>query len=1064
MPRRSPAPSAPAAAAPAPPTPRDTPPPALLAALEAVTRAHPVARKRFLAPELNFGRECLAALARRLGGWVGWESATLRSIADELAFVAMHERGCRVAGDIELGALVQAALDRAIAAERVSGRLTSLRGSVGFARALRDAVMELRIADVTPAQLAAVAEAGSPAAQLPAILEEYERLLHAANLADPAAVFALALESFAREAPYVLDGVTVVSPVVPCRGIPGRLLERIVEHGARLLPIEPLAGIDVPASLVAGRASREDPSGTPRALLAWVGATAPPPDEMVDRTLASVDVFAAASPADELVEVLRRAVAEGWRLDDIEIATTDSDAYGIALDAISRRLEMGATMLRGIPLARTRLGRALVRWRAWLADGLPADVLREALEAGELRSPDEGMPAAALARRLRELRIGWGRTRYERAIARLGDARAAESLRPYSDEAPEALEKRRAWRRREESALRALLAELLDAAPVAPERGATDQPVVAPAVLARGTLRWIALVPVHGPAETMLVERLTTRLEELARIGVDAMPFSGALAVLEEAIGDVRAWPHLTSERSPWVSAGGVPHLTDAAHAGITGRPRIFVVGLDADRTRGASGQDPMLPDDVRRALGDGRLPTRAERREEEAFRLANALAGLRGRVTLSYATRGAADGREAGPSAVLLHAWRLTSGNPEASFQDLREALRPPACAVPGAMRLDRRDAWLGAIGEGALLLDGEAVVREAHPLLDAGLRAVAAAEGEAAGAYHGLVAAAAGRHDPRQQAGRALSPSSLEKLAACPLAWFYGRALGVRAPDDPDYDPERWLDHLRRGSLLHEVFERFARDWGERREALHGDEAAEALLAILRETIDAYREEDPPASLSVFEAECAALERDTLGFLAMERELSRDGARWLHVELAFGFDGATSRYELPDGEALQVLGRIDRVDEMPDGTLRVVDYKTGSSLPYTRRHSGAFGGGRRLQPAIYASAVGALLGRTVSEFQYRFPTERGAHEVISFRSDDLLPAARLVTELLEHLRHGQFVPTNDSNDCRFCDYRDICRVSDGQFNKLESPRAKWAKEHGPALDVYRDMIRRRG
>src|SRR5688500_17641524 len=87
----------------------------LLASLLHATERHPTARKLLLAPDINFARELLLALARRSGGWIGWEAANLRGIAELLAFAPLSRASLRAGGDIEIGALVNAALDATIA-------------------------------------------------------------------------------------------------------------------------------------------------------------------------------------------------------------------------------------------------------------------------------------------------------------------------------------------------------------------------------------------------------------------------------------------------------------------------------------------------------------------------------------------------------------------------------------------------------------------------------------------------------------------------------------------------------------------------------------------------------------------------------------------------------------------------------------------------------------------------------------------------------------------------------------------------------------------------------------
>jgi len=53
--------------------------------------------------------------------------------------------------------------------------------------------------------------------------------------------------------------------------------------------------------------------------------------------------------------------------------------------------------------------------------------------------------------------------------------------------------------------------------------------------------------------------------------------------------------------------------------------------------------------------------------------------------------------------------------------------------------------------------------------------------------------------------------------------------------------------------------------------------------------------------------------------------------------------------------------------VDRLPDGTLRIIDYKTGSDYGYApSTKEGPLKGGRRMQAALYAHAAGVLLGAT--------------------------------------------------------------------------------------------------
>jgi ATP-dependent helicase/nuclease subunit B len=1010
----------------------------LLRSLEALDRSHPTDRKRLVGPDVNFGRELLVALARRTGGWVGWESTTLGGIARALAWVPLAEQGIRVAGDVTINALVNQALERTIAAGLVQGTFAALAPGLGFRRALLDTLLELRTAGVSADDVRKGATPGSPAADLPAVITEYERLLSEHALADVPMVFGTAIAAFDREAPFVLDGVIALAPTRQPRGLPGMLHALLVARGAITLDA----------------------------------------DDAADGVLHdSVDAsfFAAATPSDELREICRRVVAEGVRWDDVEIVATDPDVYGIALDALGQRIGVGATMLQGIPLARTRMGRALDRWLGWLDDGLSADALRQALEAGELALLEGELPSTALSRELRMLRLGWGRARYEAAIRDLGGGVMVARMKRREDESDDEFVERRASRARTCAALERLLVALLAVTPAVPERGSAVPVRSTCASLASATLGWLALCPAHGLAEAATVANLRERLSELAAVDDPETSWSSALATLRESLADLRAWPLVTSERKPWSAAGGMPHLTTTTHAGTTGRRRIFVVGLDADRTSGMGRQDPLLPDAARRVIAPRCLVTSTERRDETSRMLVRALAALRGRVTMSYATRASLDGREAGPSPLMLQAWRSASGDPVASYETLREALRPSASAVPsrddhgellGVLSIDARDVWLDAMSDGSLLLDGTTSVRAAFPVLAAGLDAHDIANGDVLTAWHGLVPEAGKVLDPAAQRAREISPSSLESLASCPLKWFYRYGLSLYPVQDPEYDEDVWLGPLNRGALLHEVFEAFTREYHDRQSEIADDAASRRMKSIVAAAIATWRDSEPPPSESVFDIERSEIDQAASAFLQMERDrlAAGDRGRWIAFELAFGRGAAAGPFTLPDGEVLLTNGRADRVDEMPDGTLRVIDYKTGKATNFARGSRIApFNGGRQLQPAIYSAAVEALMKQPVSTFEYRFPTARGGNEIVAYSADELHGVGDIISGLLGHVHAGEFIPTTDAGDCGYCDYQEVCRASRGKYNRTDSPRADWAAAHADGLEEYASMLARR-
>lgn len=1019
-----------------------------LAHLKQIDGSWPMARKMLVGPDLGWGRELLCTLARDTGGWVGWEAVTPKMLATELAFTLISDVGHRAGTDLEIEAVSEAALDVAIAEGALQGSLAALAQRPGIRAAVHDAIQNLRMSGLGVDQVAARAPAGTTATDLARILSHYVRILREQKLMDPANIFEFALEEFEDEAPYVLPPLVLVAGDLSLRGLRGQFVQKLLLKGA--------VGLD------SEQTSMDDPQLT-------VAFRSPLHPVMELEARSAPKLFAATTPAIELREALRRALAGGFAWGDVEIAATDEDRYGIELEALTSHLGIPCTFRNGVPFARSRTGRAVSRFLAFLAEGLPVDLLRAALEAGELASPDPLVTPARMASRLRELKVGWGRERLEKARHDLATL-TTERIRQREDESAEAFDARVAQWKTESAALATLLGNMLELLPPVPERGDFSEVRVTPADLARAVRLYLAMLfqpevaDATARADQHLSQRLVARLAQVESLGSKLTTFAGALTEVNAVLEDLRAWPELRPG-SAGSSAGDAIHFTALSHAGLTGRRATFVVGLDADRVSGARVQDALLPDGVRHALDPEALPSLAARQEENAWKVGRALARLTGAVTLSYSVRGSDTGSATGPSHLLLDAWRRAEDNDALDYESLRAHLGEPVSAVPSRDRdcLDGRDAWLGAISDGSLLLDGSAQVRDGFPALDRGLRLRTELAASTFGPVHGLIADPAGL-DPTAST-RPVSASQLETLARCPLAWLYRYGMGIRPPDEPEYNADAWLSSAERGSLLHEVYEQVGREYQGRRAELESMAARKRVEAIAQERINAWREEVPPPSESVFLAESEEIRRAAVEFRSCEIEdYERTGAEPFEFEKGVEYRDAVP---FPVGDrSLMVYGRIDRVDRLPDGTLRVVDFKTGSARAYQDPNGGGpFHGGRHLQAGIYASIAEQQLGATVDRFEYRFPTLKGGNHVARFPREDLTRTADVVGSLLEHPRTGQFVPTSMKQDCTFCDAAPICRVKVGGHYKVESaPRADWAAEHAGTLAAFDGMNQRRG
>lgn len=1031
--------------------------PSLVSALAEAAAAHPYARKLLISRRQGEGREVLRALTSSGTAWIGFEVTTPWQLAQALVGDKLAARGLRVIDEFDQAALLDESIDAVLS--RADGRLATLAEGAGLRRSIANAVQALRLAGIDGAALARTRfRDEDKRVQLSRILTAYERLMDRRDLTDRAGVFRLAVASLAVHEVGVADAIVYLMPGQLERGLSGQLLSVLVEQGATVLPAPIVFGLPAPAMMVRGEKISQATQSSSRTRLAWLHdvRNAPPL-----RATGDLSLFAASSMRAELREVLRRTIGMGLRWDQIEILATDPVAYGVALDELAQRLGIPVSYAAGLPTSRTRPGRAVAKYLEWIQQDFPSDILRGMLERGDIAPKSGDVTGVALARRLRRMKIGRGRARYDAALTR---AARALSLPPRDDDerTPEEIAQARVEERAVIEGLQSIIEPLHAATPELPGRFDDASATVEPASLARGVIALLSVVPLTTSVDHTAYDKLTARLERFAATATRATTMDAAVSILVSKLDERVPAPDAIGG-APWSSAGSHIHLTDLEQGGHTGRAATFIVGLDAVRFPGTGVQDALLVDDDRRRIsedtaGSG-LPTASERVEEKRYALAMLLSRLEGTVTLSYSTWDAVEGRAIPPAAELLQAYRLMVSDATADYDAMHRALAPAASVVPRAdsALLDSDDVWLGALTEGSVLRYGIPAVRAMYPGFDAGINAGRALMGDVLTPHHGLITPRASL-DPRVNESLVVSSTQLQTLGTCPHRYLLRYVMRVKKPDDPDASVEEWLSPLERGSLLHWVFERTLKAFSDKREAIETEEFVERAMRTLDDELDNARDRLPPPGDAIFQIEAESMREDVRAFVAMVRE---DGARWIDVERKFGRDGSPPIQISIGPSKIMVNGAIDRVDRLADNSLMIVDYKTGSRHRFGGK-TGDYDGGRRLQHVLYAAVAERLYEGQVSRAEFQFPSRKSENHRAIYRRPVLTSGLPIVNQLLDMLKDGQLYATNDVDDCKFCDYAAVCRVRVSDYGEVKSMMAEWSREgRDPALTALRQLRR---
>ncbi len=1002
----------------------------LLPHIERIDNAAPVGRKILLCPDLLFGRELLASFARRRGAWVGWEVATINSLANTLALKPLARSKRHIATACEIASVGEATINSA--RSELHPLLASIASDHGAREEMLKALDDLRHGGISDKQI--LEATGEYCASLARLMTHYSRILSERKLADSAWIVEQAVEIFDDEFPYVLgDAQIYVVPSWSVTGLSAKLLSKLIERGARVLPAR------------SGGTATYNTHTAAQNYDAFYNES----DEIVSCD-SHTRFLRAATVTDELRAVLRDAAARGGRYEEIEIACTDPDKYGIAIEALCSRLSINVNTLRGIPLFATRLGRAINHWLDWLASGFNATVLCRALESNDFIS--EMHDGAEIARVIRHASIGWGRDATVRGIKRL-EASVETGYDSTVDE-DDNLERKMSL----EKGAASMLTELLAAAPLVRDATNESDVTLSVAEIAKSVITVLALITVNNDSDKRTIEKVRSLMQDISLNMRSEATSAVAIGLVRKALGEVRAWTQVSDTLRPNRVTGGHLHVTTLQHAGLSGRKYRYVVGLDANSLATSSQISSLLPDSVRRQFPRS-LRTSDEWRAIRAMQLDSAIVASDTSAVLSYAE--SADGSSSGISHQLLEAWRSVSGNHNATYADMRSTLGAPECAVPSlsATPIDARDVWLQLLqGSTSLsvLSDAKEAIRSCYPHVARGLDAASVRKSSRTPTpWHGIVQNVDAL---RIGNGSVISPAALEAFASCPLRWFYRYGVQISVPAEAEYDEGRWLDATRRGALLHEVYSRIVE---ERLHEQDVNDSANRAVTILNELANEYKEKLPPPSEAVFAAEAIELEADVKTFLAEENRSWFDEP-WEQIvgELEFG-NNTRVQLTLSEDMSVRMRGRVDRVDRAKNG-LRVVDYKTGR--PFSGwNDKKPLDGGRRLQLAVYAHAIQQLYNEPVTRVEYRFPTVVGGGEVFGANAEQLSGLSELVASIVQQINAGHFIPTYDAKDCAMCNYSQICKATPSRFGGVNSPRADWGKANKD-IPEYEPMVKRRG
>ncbi|MGI8783048.1 MAG: PD-(D/E)XK nuclease family protein [Acidobacteriota bacterium] len=534
------------------------------------------------------------------------------------------------------------------------------------------------------------------------------------------------------------------------------------------------------------------------------------------------------------------------------------------------------------------------------------------------------------------------------------------------------------------------------------------------------------------------LERVSEALASLAQI--ERLEAETTFATFREMV-------HEAFEQVSWHS-GAFQRNAVSVFALMAGRGvrfrALFVPGMVEKSFPAQVRQDPILLDEERKQIntfGQGRLPLKLSRLDEEALLFDLIQDSATERVLFSYPRMDAATGRDRVPSPFLLklHSPPLETYDALSRLPGFRRVGTSEVAPQRAADSLRRQEYDLYCIqrSTGEERKDLGRYLMRADPWLRRSL--VAHETRFFSGTFtpfDGIVSSRlsrgrlAARFDPESHT---FSATQLETYATCPYRFFLRDVLRL----DPQRTEEtiQGLTALDRGSLAHEIL----RDFFSRVSPPLDPDQKQELSDKLNRTIEQHFARAEAEGITgyrlLWEMDRQRLREDLLELL--DRELAE--SRWIPAEFEVWFD--TIVVDSPVGP-VRFKGKVDRIDRSGGYTgqgaapqaVRVIDYKTGKVY---QKVKAPFGGGRSLQLPIYMLAAQQRYGlsdmeRSIAE--YYFISRRQKFKKIEFPGRDWprqsASLSHVAGTLVAGILQGQFFPFpgHDAENCKFCDFRSVC------------------------------------
>lgn len=301
----------------------------------------------------------------------------------------------------------------------------------------------------------------------------------------------------------------------------------------------------------------------------------------------------------------------------------------------------------------------------------------------------------------------------------------------------------------------------------------------------------------------------------------------------------------------------------------------------------------------------------------------------------------------------------------------------------------------------------------------------------------------------DTHEYKPRNISASMLKDYLACPLKFYFKQLLKLRDEDENTM----FMDAATYGSIIHLVLENLFNPF--KGKTVTGDilrnMADSNLSSLVARAIDTlYYKNRYHAHLDRMPGEARVLAEVIVKIVrrTIENDIANAPFTFIAAET-----GPKNSWEMAPGLNLNFTSKIDRIDLMSDGTLRFIDYKTGSDRNYVESCENLFSPSRDLrndamfQLLLYCHAAAEIDGETrpIRPEIFRLRSVYVDNEtrvgignaysglktpVESYTDSDFASFRQMLSDLITEIFNPEvpFTQTSDNSNCKYCPFLQMC------------------------------------